>query len=172
MKGANSTEFDAKTAHPVISLLEEQQGVKAMGGTMRLGASRCRVEKATHAFRAYQRDEVDERHRHRYEVNNAYRSRLEQAGLVVAGTYQPGDLVEIIELKDHPWFVAGQFHPEFKSRPLEPHPLFRAFVEAALTYQQVPGRRQPATHRKPKSPTKPTRATRPSSRRKRRVAKT
>jgi len=172
LRGANSTEFDRKTPHPVISLLEEQQGVTAMGGTMRLGASRCRVWKATHAFRAYQRDEIAERHRHRYEVNNAYRSRLEQAGLVVSGTYQPGDLVEIIELKDHPWFVAGQFHPEFKSRPLEPHPLFRAFVEAALQYQQTPGRRPPAIRRKPKSPTKPARAMRPSSRRKRRVAKT
>jgi CTP synthase len=135
LRGANSTEFDKKTPHPVISLLEEQQGVTAMGGTMRLGASRCRVWKATRAFEAYQREEVQERHRHRYEVNNAYRSRLEHAGLVVAGVYQPGDLVEIIELKDHPWFVAGQFHPEFKSRPLQPHPLFRALIKAAISYQ-------------------------------------
>ena len=147
LKGANSTEFDPTTAHPVISLLEEQRGVTAMGGTMRLGASRCRIHDRTKTFAAYQRTQTDERHRHRYEVNNAYRKTLTDAGLIVSGTFKlvgrvgsrddpsgTNDLVEIIELKDHPWFVAGQFHPEFKSRPLEPHPLFRAFVEAALTH--------------------------------------
>ncbi len=145
LTGANSTEFDAKTAHPVISLLEEQQRVTAMGGTMRLGASVCQVRKGTKAFAAYQHDEITERHRHRYEVNNAYRPQFEKAGLVVAATYEPparpagreaggGDLVEVVELKDHPWFVAGQFHPEFKSRPIEPHPLFREFVAASLAY--------------------------------------
>jgi CTP synthase len=151
LKGANSTEFDAKTPHPVISLLEEQQGVTAKGGTMRLGASRCRLVSGTQAHRAYGCEEIRERHRHRYEVNNAYRERFEQAGLLVSGTYQPpentrlaGNLVEIIELKHHPWFVAGQFHPEFHSRPLEPHPLFRAFIEAALSNADAGRRTQDA----------------------------
>ncbi len=132
LSGANSTEFDAKTPHPVISLLEEQQGVSAMGGTMRLGASRFRLTDGTKARASYGRAEAEERHRHRYEVNNRYRSTFSRAGLVVSATYNPGDLVEIVELKDHPWFVAGQFHPEFKSRPLAPHPLFRDFVAACL----------------------------------------
>ncbi len=132
LTGANSTEFDAQTPHPVISLLEEQQGLTSLGGTMRLGASLCRLRQGTNAFGAYQREEIQERHRHRYEVNNAYRQQFAGAGLVVAGTYEPGDLVEVIELKDHPWFVAGQFHPEFRSRPLEPHPLFCAFIGASL----------------------------------------
>ncbi len=140
LTGANSTEFDPKSPHPVISLLEEQQGVTAMGGTMRLGASLCRLRKGTTAYAAYQREEIHERHRHRYEVNNRYRDQLAKVGLVVSGTYDPGDLVEIIELKDHPWFVAGQFHPEFKSRPLEPHPLFRDFVAAALNNAGAGGR--------------------------------
>ncbi len=143
LKGANSTEFDPKTPHPVISLLEEQEGVTAKGGTMRLGASRCHLKPGTKAAEAYRRDEVAERHRHRYEVNNRYLKSFAKAGLVISGTYrQPArreeavaggnNLVEIIELKDHPWFVAGQFHPEFKSRPLEPHPLFRAFIAAGV----------------------------------------
>ena len=129
---ANSTEFDSKTPHPVISLLEEQKGVSAKGGTMRLGASVCHLIKGTKAYAAYQRAEIAERHRHRYEVNNTYRTQFTKAGLIVAATYNPGDLVEIIELKDHPWFVAGQFHPEFKSQPLAPHPLFEHFVAASL----------------------------------------
>ena len=138
--GANSTEFDPKTPHPVISLLEEQKGVTAMGGTMRLGASVCRIEPSTRAFDAYRHTEIRERHRHRYEVNNAYRDQFTKAGLVISGTYAPpgasagGNLVEMVELKDHPWFVAGQFHPEFQSRPLEPHPLFRAFITASLNF--------------------------------------
>ena len=134
LTGANSTEVDPDTKHPVIALLEEQRGVAGKGGTMRLGAQTCRLVKGTKAHAAYQRDEIRERHRHRYEVNNAYRAQLEQAGLVIAGTYGPQQLVEVIELKDHPWFVAGQFHPEFRSRPLEAHPLFRAFVAATLTH--------------------------------------
>ena len=148
LKGANSTEFDPNTPHPVISLLEEQQGITSKGGTMRLGASLCRLAKGTTAFAAYQRQEIRERHRHRYEVNNRYRQQFERAGLVIAGTYQPtdkdriaGDLVEIIELKGHPWFVAGQFHPEFKSRPLEPHPLFKAFIAASLKRLEAGGSR-------------------------------
>ncbi len=134
LKGANSTEFDPGTTYPVISLLEEQEGVETKGATMRLGASLCRVKAHTKAFSAYQRHEIHERHRHRYEVNNAFREQFVTAGLVVSGTYDPGDLVEIIELKDHPWFLAGQFHPEFKSRPLAPHPLFRLFVAAGLKH--------------------------------------
>ncbi len=148
LKGANSTEFDPKTPHPVISLLEEQQQVTAMGGTMRLGASICRLQRATKAFAAYQQAEIRERHRHRYEVNNRYLDRLTQAGLVVSGTYPKGDLVEIVELKDHPWFVASQFHPEFKSRPVEPHPLFRAFIAASLTHA---GARKPGAKSKPRN---------------------
>ena len=161
LTGANSTEFDPKTPHPVISLLEEQRGVTAMGGTMRLGASLCRLSKDTKAFGAYQRPEIVERHRHRYEVNNAYRDQFAKAGLVVSGTFSPGDLVEIIELKEHPWFVAGQFHPEFKSRPLEPHPLFRSFIAASLKTagargvghgagdrEQAPAKRRTATRKR------------------------
>jgi len=154
LKGANSTEFDSKNPHPVISLLEEQQGVTSKGGTMRLGASRCQLVPNSKAFDAYQAPEVHERHRHRYEVNNKYRAQFVSAGLMVSGTYEPpaagaaktagGDnLVEIIELKDHPWFVAGQFHPEFKSRPMAPHPLFRAFIAASLKINT----RHPATPR-------------------------
>ena len=132
LKGANSTEFDPNTPHPVVCLLEEQQGVKAMGGSMRLGACACVLNPKTRAQQAYAQTQINERHRHRYEVNNAYRDKLIEAGLVVSGIFGPGDLVELIELKDHPWFVASQFHPEFKSRPLTAHPLFRGFIAASL----------------------------------------
>ena len=132
LQGANSTEFDPKTAHPVISLLEEQHRVTHLGGTMRLGAWPCQLIKGTRAHTAYQQAEVAERHRHRYEFNNAYRQQFEQRGMAFSGLYAKDDLVELVELKDHPWFVAGQFHPEFRSRPLEPHPLFRDFVKASL----------------------------------------
>ncbi len=132
MKGAHSTEFDKDTPYPVISLLEEQQGVKALGGSMRLGACTCKLRPKTKAAAAYGKDEVQERHRHRYEFNNAYREQMEKAGMVVSGVFEPGNLVELLELKGHPWFVASQFHPEFRSRPDLPHPLFRAFVAAAL----------------------------------------
>ncbi|MFA4965010.1 MAG: CTP synthase [Thermoleophilia bacterium] len=131
MEGANSTEFDPDTAYPVIDLLPEQKGVEDMGGTMRLGASQVRLAPGTRAQAAYASDEVWERHRHRYEVNNDLRPRLEAAGLVVSGTTADGRLVEICELPGHPWFVASQFHPEFKSRPTRPAPLFRDFVGAA-----------------------------------------
>ncbi|MBI2174635.1 MAG: CTP synthase [Candidatus Omnitrophica bacterium] len=140
---ANSTEFNPKTKNPVISLLEEQQGVTAMGGTMRLGSSRCQLAAGTKAHAAYQSEEIAERHRHRYEFNNAYRAPFEKAGLVISGIYPKGGLVELIEIKGHPWFVAGQFHPEFKSRPLSPHPLFRAFVAACLEKQQSAISNQP-----------------------------
>ena len=130
--GAHSTEFDAKTPHPVISLLEEQKKVRDKGGTMRLGGYPCRLEKGTLAHKAYGKDEIRERHRHRYEFNDGYRDALRKAGLRVTGVCPDGDLVEIVELEGHPWFVGVQFHPEFRSRPLEPHPLFRDFVGAAV----------------------------------------
>lgn len=131
-KVANSTEFNKKTPYPVISLLEEQEGVTNLGGTMRLGASLCEVKKSTLAYEAYGAEEVYERHRHRYEFNNKYRDDFVKNGLRISGVYQNGKLVEIVELENHPWFVAGQFHPEFKSKPDKPHPLFKAFVAKAL----------------------------------------
>ncbi len=133
LEGANSTEMDPETPHPVIDLLPEQKSVEDLGGTMRLGAQAVELEPGTRTAEAYGDVTIHERHRHRYEVNNHYRPRLVDAGLVVSGTYQEGRLVEIVELPDHPWFVASQFHPEFKSRPTRPAPLFREFVGAALT---------------------------------------
>ena len=138
LKEANSTEINPETPDPVISLLSEQRGLKDMGGTMRLGAYRCDLKAGTKVRAAYQEDTIYERHRHRYEFNNAYRERLEnEAGMIVCGTHPKGDhdLVETIELKDHPWFCASQFHPEFKSKPLKPQPLFRDFVAAALKHK-------------------------------------
>ena len=135
LKGANSTEFDKNTPHPIIGLLEEQQSVKEMGGTMRLGAYPCRIKRNTKTHQAYKKDRVHERHRHRYEFNNKYRTLFAQKGLLVTGVYPSGNLVEIIELKEHPWFIASQFHPEFRSRPEEPHPLFREFIHATLENQ-------------------------------------
>jgi CTP synthase len=133
LEGANSTEMDPETPHPVIDLLPEQKEVEDLGGTMRLGAQAVELAEGTRARELYGDEPViAERHRHRYEVNNAYRQRLLDGGLVVSGTFQEGRLVEIVELPDHPWFVASQFHPEFKSRPTRPAPLFREFVEAAL----------------------------------------
>jgi CTP synthase len=132
MDRANSSEFDPETPYPVIDLLPEQKDVEDMGGTMRLGASPVKVILDTKAHAAYQDEVVYERHRHRYEVNNSLRPGLEDAGLVVSGVTPDERLVEIIELRDHPWFVASQFHPEFKSRPTRPQPLFRDFVGAAI----------------------------------------
>ena len=132
LDGANSTEMDPETPHPVIDLLPEQKEIEDLGGTMRLGAQAVEVADATQAREIYGGDTVHERHRHRYEVNNQYRQQLVDAGLVVSGTFQEGRLVEIVELPDHPWFVASQFHPEFKSRPTRPAPLFREFVGAAV----------------------------------------
>jgi len=131
-KGANSTEFDSRAAHPVISLLEEQQEVKSLGGTMRLGAYPCELKRNSQAMAAYQKETVWERHRHRYEFNNRYIEEFEKAGMKVAGIYPKGNLVEIVELENHPWFVACQYHPEFKSKPDQAHPLFREFVKYAL----------------------------------------
>jgi CTP synthase len=132
LDGANSTEMDPETPFPVIDLLPEQKEIEDLGGTMRLGADAVDVAEGTRTFAAYGEPVIHERHRHRYEVNNHFRPRLVEAGLVVSGTFQEGRLVEIIELPDHPWFVASQFHPEFKSRPTRPAPLFREFVGAAL----------------------------------------
>ena len=141
MGGANSTEFDPDTLYPVVALLPEQQDVEDMGGTMRLGAEPVELRNGTHAHEAYGETLVYERHRHRYEVNNHLRPRLEAAGLHVSGVFAAKDLVEVIELDDHPWFVASQFHPEFKSRPTRPHPLFRDFVGAAIGVRAGGGER-------------------------------
>lgn len=137
MTGANSTEFDPETAYPVIDLMPDQVTVVEKGGTMRLGIYPCKVTEDTLTFKAYQDEIIYERHRHRFEFNNAYRQQLSDAGLVIGGTLPNGRLVEIVELRDHPWFVGTQFHPEFKSRPTNPHPLFRDFVKAALTHHQA-----------------------------------
>ncbi len=135
LRGANTNEVDQDTPHPVIHIMPEQAAIvraKKFGGSMRLGEYPCVLAQSTVARRAYGAAEVKERHRHRYEVNNAYRERLREAGLIFAGTSPDGLLVEIIELKDHPFFVGTQFHPEFLSRPLRPHPLFLAFVKACM----------------------------------------
>jgi CTP synthase len=132
LEGANSTEMDPETPYPVIDLLPEQKEIEDLGGTMRLGAQAVELADGTRVREAYGTDVVHERHRHRYEVNNTYREQLAENGLVFSGTFQQGRLVEIVELPDHPWFVASQFHPEFKSRPTRPAPLFRDFVGAAL----------------------------------------
>jgi CTP synthase len=137
LEDANSTEFDPETPHPVIDLMETQRDVTEYGATMRLGAYECDLAAGTAAHRAYGCDRISERHRHRYEVNNAYRDELEAAGLVLSGQSPDGKLVEMIELADHPFFVACQFHPEFKSRPMAPHPLFSRFISVALEQKQV-----------------------------------
>ncbi|MGC9328415.1 MAG: glutamine amidotransferase-related protein, partial [Candidatus Hinthialibacter sp.] len=137
MAGASSTEFDSDSEFPVISLLDEQRKVVDKGGTMRLGAYPCRLKKGTIARKAYGVDEISERHRHRWEFNNEYREQFEQAGFTVSGSSPDGTLVEIVELKDHPWFVGCQFHPELKSRPRRPHPLFRSFIHASLEYHKL-----------------------------------
>ena len=131
LDGANSTEMDPETPYPVIDLLPEQKEIEDLGGTMRLGAQAVELAEDTRARELYGEAVVHERHRHRYEVNNHFRPQLVDAGLVVSGTVYEGRLVEIVELPDHPWFVASQFHPEFKSRPVRPAPLFREFVGAA-----------------------------------------
>ena len=139
LTGAQTTEIDPKTEHPVVFELEQTKavlaGVKGFGGTQRLGAYPCVLKEGTKAYEAYRTGRISERHRHRYEVNNAYRAQLEQAGLIFSGINPDVDLVEVIELTNHPFFVGTQFHPEFQSRPLTPHPLFHAFVKAAAMKQ-------------------------------------
>lgn len=137
LERANSTEFDADTPHPVIDLLATQRSITNLGGTMRLGAYPCVLKPGTKAHKAYGLTEVSERHRHRYEVSNKYRAVLEENGMVFSGLSPDGNLVEIIELADHPWFVAGQFHPEFQSRPLNAHPLFASFIAAAKQHKRA-----------------------------------
>ncbi len=140
--GANSREFDPETPHPVVIYLKEQEYITELGGTMRLGAYPCVLTAGSLAAQLYNCTEISERHRHRYEVNNAYRDKFEAAGMVFSGTSPEGDLVELIELPDHPFFIATQAHPEFKSRPNRAHPLFRGLVAAALDYQAGRARSQ------------------------------
>lgn len=135
--GANSTEFEVDTPYPVIDLMPEQKMIESMGGTMRLGAYPCKITRGSLCERIYGQDLISERHRHRFEVNNAYRGDLESHGLLPVGVWPIGDLVEMVELKGHPFFVGTQFHPELKSRPNRPHPLFRAFVQASLAYRAM-----------------------------------
>jgi CTP synthase len=135
IKGANSTEFDKNASEPVISLLEEQRGVRNMGASMRLGTWPTKIAKGTLAERIYGSTEVMERHRHRYEFNMKYRDRMQEKGFVISGTSPDGTLAELIELRDHPYFIGCQYHPEFQSKPNKPHPLFRGFIQACLEYQ-------------------------------------
>jgi len=132
LKNANSTEFEKLTKYPVISLLEEQKKIKNMGATMRLGAYPCKLQKKTKSFQAYKKENISERHRHRYEFNNEYRKIFEKKGIIFSGTNTKKNLVEILELKNHPWFIACQFHPEFQSKPDRAHPLFQQFIAASL----------------------------------------
>ncbi len=136
LDGANSAEFDKNTPHPVIHIMEDQKELTTKGGNMRLGAYTCQLSKDSFSYHAYETDSISERHRHRYEFNNHYRDRLSEKGLRIAGTNPECDLVEIVEIPDHPWFVAVQFHPEFKSKPHAAHPLFANFIAATLKYKR------------------------------------
>jgi len=142
IKGANSTEFDPDTPSPVIDFLPEQKNIVRKGGTMRLGAYRCTLSPDTNAMIAYEREEISERHRHRYEFNDVFEKQLVECGLTVSGRNPESSLVEIVEIKDHPWFLGAQFHPEFKSKPMQPHPLFREFIRAGLSFQKTLGNEQ------------------------------
>ena len=148
MEGAHSQEFDKNTTYPVIYLMTEWYDDKTgtvqqrditsdKGGTMRLGAYPCMVKEGTLAHKAYGISDISERHRHRYEFNNAFIDRLEEKGLVISGTSPDAELVEIVEIEDHPWYLGCQFHPEFKSSPMDPHPLFREFIRASLAYSKA-----------------------------------
>jgi CTP synthase len=139
LPGAFTTEIDPRCSDPVIDIMPDQRDIVDMGGTMRLGLYPCNLVPGTKAARAYGEPVVYERHRHRFEFNNAYRERMREAGLILSGLSPDGRLVEIIELRDHPWFVASQFHPELKSRPTRPHPLFRDFVSAVKGYGRQNG---------------------------------
>ncbi len=137
LAGANSTEFDPNSPHPVIHLMETQKGIDAKGGTMRLGAYPCVLQEDSLALKLYGRKRISERHRHRFEFNNDYVKPFTEKGMILSGLSPDGSLVEIMELKDHPWFLGCQFHPEFKSRPLDCHPLFKGFIKAALQNRQT-----------------------------------
>lgn len=134
LKGANSAEFDENAQYPVIDLMLEQKNVQAYGGTMRLGAYDCILKKGSKAAKAYGKEKISERHRHRYEVNNEYIKQIEDAGLVFSGMSPDGMLAEVVEIPQNDWFVASQFHPEFKSRPEHPHPLFKGLIDAAVKH--------------------------------------
>lgn len=134
---AHSVELNPHTSHPVINLMPEQEGIENIGGTLRLGSYPCRLNPASKAYQLYGTELIKERHRHRYEVNNDYRNALTEKGMMLSGTSPDGRIVEIIELPSHPWFIATQAHPEFKSRPNRPHPLFCGFIKAALDYQEA-----------------------------------
>ena len=144
LEKANSTEFDLESPDPVIHIMEEQVGIKDKGATMRLGACPCTLTSGSLAYQAYGREEISERHRHRYEFNNDYRDQFSEAGLIISGINPEKGLVEIVEVKNHPWFVGVQFHPEFQSKPNQAHPLFASFIEAALTKKLDPTSNQPA----------------------------
>jgi CTP synthase len=133
---ANSTEIDQNCRHPVVCLLDEQYDITDLGGTMRLGSYPCRLLEGSRAHAAYGTTLVHERHRHRYELDNQYLQQLQASGFVVSGTSPDGNLVEVIELRDHPWFLAVQCHPEFKSKPTQAHPLFRTFIQASLARRE------------------------------------
>jgi len=139
LKGANSVEFDRKTPYPVIDLLPEQRKIKKMGATMRLGAQDVKVTKGSMAFELYSKTRISERHRHRYEVNPEYISKLMDKGVRFTGKSPDLKRMEILELQDHPFFIASQFHPEFKSRPIKPAPLYFGFVKAALKFANAKG---------------------------------
>jgi CTP synthase len=144
LERANSTEFDKNNPHPVICLLDEQRTVTDKGGTMRLGAQPAKLTPGSRAARCYGSEMISERHRHRYEFNNAYRQQFVAGGMCIVGTSPDGALVEIVEIAEHPWFVAVQFHPEFKSQPTRPHPLFAGFIGAAVEHRKAQGERTPA----------------------------
>ena len=137
LEGANSTEINENTPYPIIDYLPDQYKGINFGGTMRMGLYECKLTKGTKAYEAYGQELIEERHRHRYEFNNLYRERIEKAGLIVSGVNPISNLVEIIELPNHPWFVACQFHPEFLSRPNRPHPLFKEFIKHAFENQKT-----------------------------------
>lgn len=149
LAGAHSTEFSRDTEHPVICLLDEQKNITDMGGTMRLGVQTCHLEGNSLAYQAYGEESVEERHRHRYEFNNAYRDRFSQKGMRFSGQKPDGSLVEILELEDHPWYTAVQFHPEFKSKPIKAHPLFAGFVGAAIQRRRLEAKRDSAAESTP-----------------------
>ena len=132
MNNANSTEFNKKTPHPVVDLLPEQQQISKLGGTMRLGAYPCEIKEGTKVHNAYGKTFIMERHRHRYEFNNDYQKEFEKKGFIGSGINPDSNLIEIMELRDHPWFVGVQFHPEYSSNVMKPHPLFIHFVKASM----------------------------------------
>jgi CTP synthase len=137
IQGATSSEFDPETSEPVIYKLRDLLGVEEMGGTMRLGAYPCRIQPGTLAAEIFATEEIQERHRHRYEVNQKYLTALREAGLVVSGISPDGKFVEMVELPSHPWFLGCQFHPEYQSKPTEPHPLFVSYIRAALREREA-----------------------------------